>query len=86
MKKKARCGKRFDDEPVVIGLFPYASDARRAVHALHEADFTSEQIIAAFRAPVVLQAGGKGAPAPVRGSGKWSAASQERFTGETMAG
>jgi hypothetical protein len=40
---------------VVIGLFPYASDARRAVHALHEEHFTSDQIIAAFRAPAALQ-------------------------------
>ena len=36
--------KRFDDERVVIGLFPYASGARRAVHALHAHNFTSDQI------------------------------------------
>ena len=64
--------KHFDDEPVVIGLFPYASDARRAVHALHEAHFTSEQIIAAFRAPGGLQAGGHPRRCAVAASGSAS--------------
>jgi uncharacterized protein (TIGR02271 family) len=72
--------KRFDDELVVIGLFPYASDARRAVHALHEDHFTSDQIIAAFRAPGGLQAAG--APAPMRGSGKWFGQLREIYRGD----
>jgi len=63
--------KRFDDERVVIGLFPYASGARRAVHALHAHNFTSDQIIAAFRAQAGLEVEGGGAPVPIRGNSKW---------------
>ena len=40
---------RFDDDSVVIGLFLNASDARRALHALHENHYSSDQITAAFR-------------------------------------
>ena len=63
--------KRFDDEWVVIGLFPYASGARRAVHALHAHNFTSDQIVAAFRAQAGLKAEDGEAPMPMRGSGRW---------------
>ena len=38
-----------NDEQVVIGLFSYASDARRALHVLHEHHFASDQVTAAFR-------------------------------------
>ncbi len=37
------------EQTVVIGLFPYASDARRALHVLHEHHFGSDQVTAAFR-------------------------------------
>jgi uncharacterized protein (TIGR02271 family) len=40
-----------DQEPVVIGLFPYASDARRALLVLREHQFPSEEVAAAFREP-----------------------------------
>jgi uncharacterized protein (TIGR02271 family) len=63
--------KRLDDERVVIGLFPYASGARRAVHALHAHIFTSDQIVAAFRAQAGLEAEGGRAPVPIRGNSKW---------------
>src|ERR1700722_10733454 len=63
--------KRFDGERVVIGLFPYASGARRAVHALHAHNFTSDQIVAAFRAQAGLEPEGGGAPVPMRGNSKW---------------
>ncbi len=43
--------RRFDDDPVVIGLFPNASDARLALDALHENHYSSEHITAAFRTP-----------------------------------
>jgi uncharacterized protein (TIGR02271 family) len=37
------------EQPVIVGVFHYASDARRALHVLHEHDFSSDQITAAFR-------------------------------------
>ena len=74
--------KRFDDERVVIGLFPYASGARRAVHALHAHNFTSDQIIAAFRAQAGLAAEGGGAPVPIRGNSKWFGQLREIYRGD----
>jgi uncharacterized protein (TIGR02271 family) len=74
--------KRFDDERVVIGLFPYASGARRAVHALHAHNFTSDQIIAAFRAQAGLQAEAGGAPVPMRGNSKWFGQLREIYRGD----
>jgi uncharacterized protein (TIGR02271 family) len=40
-----------DHEPVVIGLFPYASEARRALLVLREHQFPSDEVAAAFRDP-----------------------------------
>ena len=60
---------RFDDDPVVIGLFLNASDARRALNALHENHYSSEHITAAFRTPADSQVEGTSMPMP--GSGKW---------------
>ena len=74
--------KRFDDERVVIGLFPYASGARRAVHALHAHNFTSDQIIAAFRAQAGLEAGAGGVPVPMRGNSKWFGQLREIYRGD----
>jgi uncharacterized protein (TIGR02271 family) len=74
--------KRFDDEQVVIGLFPYASGARRAVHALHAHNFTSDQIIAAFRAQAGLQPEAGGAPVPMRGNSKWFGQLREIYRGD----
>jgi uncharacterized protein (TIGR02271 family) len=74
--------KRFEDERVVIGLFPYASGARRAVHALHAHNFTSDQIVAAFRAQAGLEAEAGGTPIPMRGSGKWFGQLREIYRGD----
>ena len=74
--------KRFDDERVVIGLFAYASGARRAVHALHAHNFTSDQIVAAFRAQAGLKVEPGGAPVPMRGSGKWFGQLREIYRGD----
>jgi uncharacterized protein (TIGR02271 family) len=78
--------KRFDDERVVIGLFPYASGARRAVHALHAHNFTSDQIVAAFRAQAGLAAEGGGAPVPMRGNSKWFGQLREIYRGDDGEG
>jgi hypothetical protein len=40
-----------DLEAVVIGLFPRASDARRALNALREHHFSADEAAAAFRDP-----------------------------------
>ena len=61
---------RFGDEPVVIGLFSYASDARRALHTLQEHHFAAEQLAAAFREPSASRV--KDDPAPAtRDNSKW---------------
>ncbi len=74
--------KRFDDEQVVIGLFAYASGARRAVHALHAHNFTSDQIVAAFRAQAGLKTEAGEAPVPMRGSGQWFGQLREIYRGD----
>jgi uncharacterized protein (TIGR02271 family) len=40
-----------DPEPVVIGLFPDASDARRTLLVLQEHQFSSDEVAATFREP-----------------------------------
>ncbi len=40
-----------DLEAVVIGLFPRASDARRALNVLREHHFSADEATAAFRDP-----------------------------------
>src|ERR1700743_1399324 len=56
-----------DFESVVIGLFPRASDARRALSVLHEHHFSVDDASAAFREPSPAHV----AEPPVRGSGRW---------------
>jgi uncharacterized protein (TIGR02271 family) len=38
-------------DPVIIGLFAYASDARHALNTLREHHFSTEEVTAAFREP-----------------------------------
>jgi uncharacterized protein (TIGR02271 family) len=38
-------------EPIIIGLFPYASEARRALLVLREHQFPADEVTAAFREP-----------------------------------
>ncbi len=73
---------RFDDDPVVIGLFPNASDARRALDALHENQYPPDQITAAFRTPADSQAEVEATSVPMRGSGKWFGQLREIYRGE----
>jgi uncharacterized protein (TIGR02271 family) len=60
----------FDDDPVVMGLFLNASDARRALDVLHENQYSADQITAIFRTPADSREV-EPASAPMRGSGKW---------------
>jgi uncharacterized protein (TIGR02271 family) len=56
-------------EAVVIGLFPRASDARRALNVLRENYFSADAAAAAFRDPVPARDAGSSAPG--RGNGHW---------------
>jgi uncharacterized protein (TIGR02271 family) len=57
---------RSSHEPVVVGLFAYASDARRALVALRDQRFTSDQVAAAFREQAAAVE-----DTPQRESSKW---------------
>ena len=58
-----------DVEPVVIGLFPNASDARRAMKALREHNFSAQEITAASREPGPVEVA-QGS-LPPRSSSQW---------------
>jgi uncharacterized protein (TIGR02271 family) len=73
--------KRGEDQPVVIGLFPYAIDARRALNELHEHHFTSDEIVAAFRAPGNSPAEVEERSEP-QGSSKWFGQLREIYRGD----
>jgi uncharacterized protein (TIGR02271 family) len=60
-----------DLEAVVIGLFPRASDARRALNVLREHHFNADEAAAAFREPAPARLETQPAAVPVRESGKW---------------
>jgi uncharacterized protein (TIGR02271 family) len=76
--------KRREDEPVVVGLFPYAIDARRALDELHEHHFTSDEIAAAFRGPGNSQAKVEEGSVPVPGSSKWFGQLREIYRGDDV--
>ncbi len=70
------------DEAVVIGLFPYASDARWALQSLQEHHFTSDQIVVAFREPRSSRAEAEGASARMRESDQWFSQLREIYRGD----
>jgi uncharacterized protein (TIGR02271 family) len=72
--------RRSGYDPVVIGLFPYASDARRALHALHEHRFSSDQIAAAFRELALPPS--EETSVPLQGSGKWFGQLRQLYRGD----
>jgi uncharacterized protein (TIGR02271 family) len=69
-----------DLEAVVIGLFPRASDARRALNVLREHHFSADEAVAAFRdpspAPVETRS------MPVRGNGNWFGQLRQIYHGD----
>jgi uncharacterized protein (TIGR02271 family) len=73
--------KRFDDEPVVIGLFAHASDARWALQSLDEHGFTPGQIVAAFRTPGDARVQANAETSPMGGNGKWFGQLREIYRG-----
>jgi uncharacterized protein (TIGR02271 family) len=60
-----------DFEPVVIGLFPHASDARLAMNDLREHNFSAQEIPAASREPAPVRVEAVEGSLPARGSGQW---------------
>jgi uncharacterized protein (TIGR02271 family) len=63
-----------DHEPIVIGLFSNAGDARRALNNLREHHFSNDEVHAAFRDP---------APSPEEsGSGRWFGQLRQLYRGE----
>jgi hypothetical protein len=54
------------EQLVILGLFTYASDARRALYLLHDQEFFSDEITAAFRVA------GSSRRDPAAGKPQWS--------------
>lgn len=77
--------RRYDDEAVVIGLFSYASDARRTLHVLHEQEFTSDQIVAAFREAAGSRTGSDRGSVPIRASSRWFGQLRQIYRGAERA-
>jgi uncharacterized protein (TIGR02271 family) len=71
-----------DFEAVVIGIFPRASDARRALQALREQQFSADQVAAAFReqnsAPVETEQGRSN----VRANSDWFGQLRQLYHGD----
>jgi uncharacterized protein (TIGR02271 family) len=70
-----------DPEAVVIGLFPRASDARRALIVLREHHFSADEAAAAFRDPAPARVETE----QVRGSGHWFGQLRQIYHGDDRA-
>lgn len=71
-----------DLESVVIGLFPRASDARRALNVLREHHFNTDEAAAAFREPALARAESAPVSAPGHESGKWFGQLRQIYHGD----
>jgi uncharacterized protein (TIGR02271 family) len=71
-----------DFEDVVMGLFPRASDARRALNVLREHHFSADEAAAAFRDPAPARVETERASVPVRGSGNWFGQLRQIYHGD----
>jgi uncharacterized protein (TIGR02271 family) len=71
-----------DLEPVVIGLFPRASDARRALNVLREHHFDADEAAAAFREPAPARIAAEPISGPGRESGKWFGQLRQIYHGD----
>jgi uncharacterized protein (TIGR02271 family) len=71
-----------DPEAVVIGIFPRASDARRALNVLREHHFSAEEAAAAFRDPAPARVATEQASVPVRGSANWFGQLRQIYHGD----
>jgi uncharacterized protein (TIGR02271 family) len=69
-----------DLEAVVIGLFPRASDARRALNILREHHFSADEAAAAFRDPAPARVEPRSVP--VSGSAHWFGQLRQIYHGD----
>jgi uncharacterized protein (TIGR02271 family) len=74
--------KRVEHGSAVIALFRYGIDARRALDELHERDFTSDEIAAAFRPPANSRAEADEVSVPMKGNSKWFGQLREIYRGD----
>jgi uncharacterized protein (TIGR02271 family) len=75
-------GSHNDLEAVVIGLFPRASDARRALNVLREHHFGADEATAAFREPASARVENAPMSASTRESGKWFGQLRQIYHGD----
>jgi uncharacterized protein (TIGR02271 family) len=73
---------RLDEDPVVIGVFAHAKDARRALDALRESHYSSDQMSAVFRTSADSRAEVESTSVPMQGSDKWFGELREIYRGE----
>ncbi|HET6218363.1 MAG TPA: YsnF/AvaK domain-containing protein [Acidobacteriaceae bacterium] len=71
-----------DFEAVVIGIFPLASDARRALQALREQQFSADEVAAAFREQSPAPVETEEAPGPVRANRDWFGQLRQLYHGD----
>ena len=71
-----------DLEAVVIGLFPRASDARRALNVLREHHFHADEAAAAFREPALARVDSEPVSRSSRESGKWFGQLRQIYHGD----
>ena len=71
-----------DLEAVVIGLFPRASDARRALNVLREHHFDADEAAAAFREPGPARVASAPVSVPGSESGKWFGQLRQIYHGD----
>jgi uncharacterized protein (TIGR02271 family) len=72
-----RLGVQTVEQSVVIGLFSYASEARRSLHTLHQHGFSSDQVTAAFR-----EAGAPRRDPERGGSSQWFGQLRQLYRGD----
>ena len=75
-------GSHTELEAVVIGLFPRASDARRALNVLREHHFGADEAAAAFREPAGARVDNTPVSASTRESGKWFGQLRQIYHGD----
>ena len=73
---------RLNTQPVVVGLFASAGDAKRALHVLHQDHFAPEEVTAAFREPVGSGYDVEESPARVGSNDRWFGQLRQLYRGD----
>ncbi len=71
-----------DLEAVVIGIFPRTSDARRALQALRQQQFSADEVAAAFREQSLAPAEAEEGPSSVRANRDWFGQLRQLYRGD----